>query len=80
MPFDGGLGQIQSAMDRLLKVTRLLNVISVDDLLAAYPDCPVAYEDHKTALDLITTIEVEVHAAFTELESGWRGAGARLRG
>ena len=33
VPFDGGLGQIQSAMDRLLKVTRLLNVISVDDLL-----------------------------------------------
>ena len=60
---------MRSTRSRLLKITQLLHAIDAGELLAAFPDCPIAFEDHKAALKLLAIIEMEAQAAYSELDA-----------
>ena len=55
--------------DRMEKLAAIFTAIDAGELLAALPECPVARDNHRTALNLLSIIEVEIRCMCAELES-----------
>ena len=47
-------------IERLGEIASILQTISTGELLAAFPDCPIAYENHKLALRLLSSAEMQL--------------------
>ena len=55
--------------ERMQRLVTLFSAIEAGELLAALPECPVARENHRIALHLLSMVEVEINTIFLELAS-----------
>lgn len=52
---------------RISRAVELLQEIRTGELLAAFPDCPIAFENHRSALTLLMLLEVELVSACSDM-------------
>jgi hypothetical protein len=53
--------------ERLKRVAGLFETIHEDELLSAFPDCSLGYENHLTALSLLALAELEIISICRDL-------------
>lgn len=63
-----GIGNVADFKARVERMTSIFRAIEAGGMLAAVPDCPVASDDHRAALTLLSIVESELLAIREELQ------------
>ena len=57
----------QRARERLERLASIFVAIEAGELLVALPECTLAKENHKAALNLLAFVEIEINALCAEI-------------